>query len=134
VKGCLVIIGFLVVSAVLAVGAVIVVERVGDARNAPLTATSTEVEYTEYDPETHRGGGGTSQSIIDGANVTYRYRADGRWFETTDPMWRPSSELSDQVVCFDPDDPAEHVLRGDAEATCGERNFGKVRRAKAVAP
>jgi hypothetical protein len=133
-KGCLVIVGFLLVSAVLAVGAVIVVERVGAARNEPLTAASTQVEFVDYEPETHRGGGGNSQSIIDGANVTYRYEADGRWFETTDPVWRPLTDLSDRVVCFDPDDPAEHVLRGDPEAECGERNFGKVRRAEAVAP
>jgi hypothetical protein len=121
-KGCLVIVGFLLVSAVLAVGAVIVVERVGAARNEPLTAASTQVEFVDYEPETHRGGGGNS------------YEADGRWFETTDPVWRPLTDLSDRVVCFDPDDPAEHVLRGDPEAECGERNFGKVRRAEAVAP
>jgi hypothetical protein len=133
VKGCLVIIGFLVVSVAVAVGITITVLRVNASKNAPLTQQTTELEYTTYEPETHSGRSGTSgHTSIPGANVEYRYRAEGRWFASPERMWLPSSRLSG-VVCFDPDDPAVHAMRGDNTA-CGKHNGGTVRRARAVAP
>jgi hypothetical protein len=135
VKGCLVIVGFAVLGFALLLGVTITVERVGAARNEPLTGTTTQVEFTEYEQETHSSSSGRSgRSTVKGANVRFRYKADDRWFESTESVWHSQADLSDDAVCFDPDDPAQHVLRGNAEATCGEGNFGTVRRAREVAP
>ncbi|AWB92844.1 hypothetical protein [Aeromicrobium chenweiae] len=128
------IVGFLLVAGAVAIGVVIAVERTGASKNAPLTATTTQVEYTSYDPETRSSSSGVGRSTIEGANVRYRYRAEGRWFETQDPIWKPSARLADRAVCFDPDDPAAHTLRGNTDTPCGEGNHGAVRRAKAVTP
>lgn len=132
-KGCLLVLGLFVVGVVLTVGVAITVERIGSSKNEPLTGATTQVEYTVYEPETHSGNGRTS-STIEGANVEYQYKAEGRWFKSSGPIWRPLSRLSDKVVCFDPDDPALHTIRGNPEATCGEGNLGGVRRAKEMTP
>ena len=129
-KGCLAVLGFVVVGAALLVGVVIVVTRGGAEKNEPLTAQTSAVEFTSYEPETR----GRAESRVPGANVEYRYEADGRSYASGDPIWLPAGRLLDKVVCFDPDDPAEHVLRGNPRATCGEGDLGDVRRAEAVAP
>jgi hypothetical protein len=130
VKGCLAIIAFCVVGAAVLVGVAITVERHGASKNEPLTELTTEVEYTAYEPETHRSGSRTGGTTVPGANIEYRYRADDRWFVSPSPIWLPRSRLELRTVCFDPDDPALHVIRGSAYYDCGEGNIGAVRRAK----
>ncbi|MRJ76844.1 hypothetical protein GEV29_09875 [Aeromicrobium sp. SMF47] len=129
------VLAFAVIGVGVMIGIAIAVERTGSSKNEPLTQSTSQVEFTEYEPETRTSSsGGAGRSTVEGANVEYRYRAGGRWFESSGPIWRPLSGLSDKTVCFDPDDPARHVLRGNAEATCGEGNLGKVRRSKEVSP
>jgi hypothetical protein len=133
VKGCLAVLGFVVVSAAVLVGITITVVRMNASRNAPLTQETTQLEYTVVEPESHTRSSGTGTTTIEGANVEYRYRADGRWFASPGRVWLADSRRSD-AVCFDPDDPAVHAIRGD-DTTCGEDNGGAVRRAKEeVAP
>jgi hypothetical protein len=129
-KGCLVIVGFLMCGLALMVGTVVVVEKVGASKNEPLTSMTSEFEITSYESKTHGSAGRTVQ----GAEIEYRYRADGQWYAYTSPVWKSLNALQDKVVCFDPDDPGEHVIRGYAKATCGEGNRGTVRRAEPVAP
>ena len=131
-KGCLVIVGFVVVSAAVVLSVTITLLRVNASKNAPLTQQTTELEYTTYEPETHSSSSGNGRTTIRGANVEYRYRADGRWYASRDRAWLPNTDLSG-VVCFDPDDPAVHAMRGD-DTTCGKDNGGSVERARLVSP
>lgn len=132
-KGCLVVLGFVVVSTVVVLGITITVLRVNASKNAPLTQETTQLEYTFFESETHSSSSGRSgRSTVQGANIEYRYRADGRWFASPSRMWLANSRRSD-TVCFDPDDPALHAFRGD-NTTCGENNGGTVRRAEEVSP
>lgn len=130
-KGCLVIVGFVVLSAAVVVGVTITVLRVNASKNEPLTQETTQFEYTAYEPETHSSSSGNGRNSVDGANIEYRYRADGRWFASPGSIWLPQSQLS-KAVCFDPDDPAMHALRKQG-LTCGKNNTGAVRRARAEA-
>lgn len=126
-KGCLAIVVFVLLGFALLVGVFVVVEGRGTSRSEPLTGQAAAFELTDYQPKKHG-----RQDRYQGADIEYRYVADGRSFASS--TWLSLIELRDRVVCFDPDDPAVHAIRSNPEATCGETNHGAVRRAKEVVP
>ncbi|MCD9198529.1 hypothetical protein [Aeromicrobium wangtongii] len=125
-KGCVAVLAFMVFGAAVLVGVAIAVERRGTAKSEPLTGTTSEVELTDYEPKSHG-----RKKRHQGADIEYLYVAGGRTFQSS--TWLSRTTLSDRVVCFDPDDPAVHAIRGNPQATCGEANHGETRRAVEVA-
>lgn len=125
-KGCLLIVGFMVAGAALAIGLVVVLERDNAAEHQALTRQSTDFETTKRTPEFR----GSSQERVAGRVLEYRYETGGRWYESS--MWLPAVELGDLDVCVDPDDPAVHTIRTRRDVACGEGNVssGAVHRAE----
>lgn len=143
-KGCLVIVGFLlvfvVVSASILWGVAVHVERAVEAKRVPLTRAASSIEIVDREPETRGGGSGgrrrTGGSRIEGSVITYVYEVGGRRFRSSD--WFSYAERDPgvrvPVVCVDPDDPAVHTVRFDKGAVCGSADRGSdgVRRADSV--
>lgn len=124
-KGCLLVFGFVLVGAALALGVVVLVERNGAATKETLTEEATEVELTSVVRETL----GPRNNRRDGWSITYRYTAGERTFTSSARL--AMGDLAD-VVCFDPEDPAVHGLQDDPDVPCGEAVSGGVRRADEV--
>lgn len=62
-----------------------------------------------------------------GYRVTYRYRVGRQWYGSDEWLpeltWEPDTPGTPQV-CFDPDDPAHHVVARRLGARCGDGGTG----------
>lgn len=124
-KGCLLVVGFVVIGAALALGVVVLVERNGAETKETLTEEATDVELTSVVRKTL----GPRNNRRELSSITYRYTAGERTFESSALL-----EIGDvgDVVCFDPEDPAVHGLQDDPDVPCGDAIAGGVREADEV--
>lgn len=120
-KGCLLVLAFVVVSAVGAIGLVVVLGDDGPRPTESMTQR-VEAEVTRSAPDFDTRG-----TQHRGYAVDLRYEVDGTWYAAT--SWVPEDQWTPArgpvTICTDPDDPAAHVVPTRAGAACGDATVGR---------
>ncbi|WP_110183424.1 hypothetical protein [Nocardioides solisilvae] len=125
-KGCLAFAVVLAVTFGIALGAVALLARGGGETGDDSGLTQ---EVTGFVVDSRRSAVGSTR----GHEITFRYSADGRWWESTgfvnDRDWKPGDTT--HAVCIDPEDPATNRTISRLGAACGDAELGPGRTARA---
>ncbi len=120
-KGCLLVLAFVVVAAAAAIGLVVVL---GDDGPRPTESMTQRVDSEVTDSELDFDTRGTQHR---GYAVDLRYEVDGTWYAATswvpEDRWTPAG--GPVTICTDPDDPAAHVVPTRVGARCGDATVGR---------
>ena len=121
-KGLLAIFGFLVCAAALFLGVLRWGATNSANENLDLNRDAPEVIVTDANFEEN-----FKVSEQRGYRVTYRYRVGRQWYGSDEWLpeltWEPGTP-DPPLVCFDPDEPAHHVVARRRGARCGDGGTG----------